>query len=119
MIEMLTAFLIVGLISGIAIVSYNFVYDISRDNYYRILKSNILLAGNDYFENHRGDIVGSQISVPLDRLVNGGYIDEIKDDKGNVCHDGEVIKYKGDDKKFHYELCIRCGEYINYPDICE
>ena len=118
-IEVLTAFLIVGLISGIGVVSYNFIYDITKDNYYRILKSHLLLAGNDYFENHRGEIVGSTLSVPIDRLVKGGYIDEIKDNRGNTCDNGKVIKYKGEDNKFHYELCIKCADYENYPDICE
>ena len=118
-IEMVVVLLIIGTISGIALVSYDFFHGVTEDRYYRILKNNLLLAGSDYFENHRGDFLGTTLTVSIDRLVTEGYIEEVKDSNNNVCEEGYVIKYKGNDNKFHYDLCMICGSYISYNDYCE
>ena len=117
--ELIIVFLIIGILTGTAITAYSSIFGVSEEKYYSLLKSNILLAGSDYFNNHRGDILGTTLTVSIERLVSDGYIEEIKDAQGNVCHDGTVIKYLGEDHQYHYDVCLKCGDFVNNNEYCE
>ncbi len=120
LIEMLAVIFIIGLLSGIGLVSYRSFFSSAEDSYYSSLENNILLAGNDYFEDHREDLPsGDNYSeIPLSTLIEGKYIDQVKDSKGKMCNNGKVYAYN-ENKKIRYEVClIQCGGYSSKGKYC-
>ena len=63
LIELLVAIVIIALLSGLGVVSYRSIFTTAEEKYYNAIESNLLLAGNDYFEDHRDELpVGSEYS---------------------------------------------------------
>lgn len=116
--ELLATIVIIAIISGIAIISYNSIFGNVRENYYITLEKNLLLSGSDYFESHREDLpINSYSMVSISDLINNKYITEVKDYKGNSCTSGDVFIYR-DNKtnNYEYEACLRC-ESDNYETV--
>ena len=120
LIEVLVVIIIIGLISGIGIVAYNAFFDTAKDKYYNSLESNMLLAGNDYFEDHRDLLpLGNDYSiVSLVTLIEDKYIDPVKDYDGKECLEGTVFAYR-ENNKFKYEACLKCENYESSGSFCE
>lgn len=114
MVELLVAFVIIAFILGIGVVSYRFIIDRIEANYYDTLEEELLLAGSDYFTNHREDKPLSGYSaIQIDELVGDKYIETLKDRKGNVCDRNDksrVYIYKTS-VGYGYEACLFCNEY--------
>jgi prepilin-type N-terminal cleavage/methylation domain-containing protein len=53
LVELLTAIVIIALLSGLGVISYQSFFKSAEERYYDVMESNIVLAGNDYFEDHR------------------------------------------------------------------
>ena len=120
LIELLVAIVLISLLSGIGIFSYQSLFKTGEDRYYDALESNILLAGNDYFEDHRDELpTGSNYSeVSLASLIDDKYIEPITDTKGNECREGSVFAYR-ESNKYKYEVCIvECGGYSSTGRYC-
>ena len=120
LIELLVAIVLISLLSGIGIFSYQSLFKTGEDRYYDALESNILLAGNDYFEDHRDELpTGSNYSeVSLANLIDSKYIEPITDTNGNVCREGSVFAYR-ENNKYKYEACIvECGGYSSTGRYC-
>ena len=119
LVELLIAIVIIALLSGMGIISYRSVFSTAEERYYNAIESNLLLAGNDYFEDHR-DILpaGSEYSsVSLADLIENKYIEEIVDTEGNLCSEGTVYAYR-ENNKFKYEVCLDCGGYKSDGKYC-
>ena len=118
--EMLAAFVIVALLIGIGVVSYNSVFGNASTSYYHTLESSLLLSGSDYFQDHREMLsANSYSSVSIKDLMDESYTDEIKDINGNLCLNGEVITYKDDNNRSQYEVCLKCGDYESTGKYCD
>lgn len=119
LVELLVVILIIGLIGAISVISYRSIFSTAEEKYYNAIESNLLLAGNDYFKDHREALpVGSEYSeVLLTDLIEAKYIEEVKDANGNTCTNGSVFVYREDDK-FKYVACLRCGEYSTDGKYC-
>ena len=87
---------------GIGVASYQSIMERVEKNYYATLEQDLLLAGNDYFSNHREDkpLTGYN-SVDITSLIGKEYIETLKENgyKGkiglggtNVFNDLKVIK---------------------------
>ena len=72
----------------------------SKEITYNTIENNVLLTGNDYFEDHRSQLpIGSEMSeVTLSDLVNGKYMEPVKDVDGNPCDEGTVYAYRENNK---------------------
>ena len=120
LIELLVSIVIISLLSGIGIFSYQALFKTGEEKYYDSLESNILLAGNDYFEDHRDELpTGSNYSeVSLASLIDSKYIEKITDTNGNVCREGSVFVYR-ENNKYRYEAClVDCGGYSSTGRYC-
>lgn len=107
--ELLVTLVIIALIAGIGVMSFNLIFGTSEERYYTALESSIRLAGNDYFLDHRdllptGDKVSS---VTIAQLVSEKYLEQPKTSTGYICNDGKVFVYK-ENNKYRYEACIEC-----------
>ena len=80
LVEVLVTIVIIGLLSGIGIIAYQSFFNTGEEKYFNALESDILLAGNDYFTDHRDELPsGNNISeVSLTDLINAKYIEELK-----------------------------------------
>ena len=119
LIELLAAIVIIALLGGIGIISYRTIFKTAEERYYSAIESNMMLAGNDYFEDHRSELpVGSEYKeVLLSTLVNSKYMEDVKDTKGNICTTGSVFAYR-ENNKYKYEACLTCGEYESQGRFC-
>jgi len=55
-IELLVTFVIITLVGGIGISSFNNIFSGVDKNYYQKLEQSLLLSENDYFESHREEL---------------------------------------------------------------
>lgn len=121
LVELLVTLVIIALLGGIGIISYQSFFNIGKEKYYSTLESGILLAGNDYYLDHR-DKLPSENSIEkisISDLEEGKYIEPVKDSKGNACTTGYVYAYRSNNK-YNYEVCLECedgykssGKYCN------
>ena len=111
LIELLVTIVIISLVGGIGAFSYQNFFNVGKNRYYDNLESSILLAGSDYFLDHRENLPteNSFKEVPVSRLVDEKYIEPIKDSKGKTCTKGRVLAYRNNGKYF-YEVCLECDE---------
>ena len=120
LVELLVSIVIISLLSGMGIIGYQSFFKTAEDRYFDALESSILLAGNDYFEDHRSELpVGNAYSeVSLASLVDAKYMEPITDTNGNECRNGSVFAYR-ENSKFKYEVCIvECGGYSSTGRYC-
>ena len=121
LIELLVSILIISLLSGITVYFSTTFYKTNEEKYYNAIESSILLAGNDYFQDHRDELpTGSNYSeVSLANLIDNKYIEPVTDTDGNTCRNGSVFAYR-ENNIFKYEVCIvECGEYSSSGRYCE
>ena len=119
-IELLVSFVIVALIAAIGIISYNAINKKVETSYYKTLEESLLLSGNEYFQAHREELpIHGSRSVSVENLVNGRYIEPIKDKNGNACTKGDVYIYRNSETNtFDYEVCLECGSYKSEGVYC-
>ena len=122
-IELLVGFLILALVSGIGIVSYNSITDRVEKNYYETMENELLLAGNEYFSNYRGNkpLTGYN-KVDISKLIDNKYIEKLKDTDGKECkvpnnEESSVYIYKNEND-YLYEVCLICNDYKSKGNYC-
>ena len=113
LIELIASMAILTIISVIGMFSFKGVLDNTSDKYYRMLESHLLLASNNYFQDIRPDSINGKSSVSIEHLVRRNYIGELKDKNGNICDDGEVIRYLDENHHYQYKICLKCDNYIS------
>jgi len=123
LIEMLVSFLILAVIGGIGIVSYNYIIGRVENNYYKTLESELLLAGNEYFNNHRGDKpIEGYNKVDINTLIESNYIETLKDHDGNICQISEneesSVYIYSSNEGYKYEVCLICNGYQSSGNYC-
>lgn len=120
LIELLAAILIISLLGGIGVVGYKRYFDVGKSRYYRTLESSVLLAGNDYFLDHRDELPSENYvsEVPITALVQGKYLEDVNDSKGNSCDSSKVYAYL-ENNKYNYEPCLICDDgYRSHGKYC-
>ncbi len=120
LVEVIVTIVIIALISGIGIIAYQSFFGTGEEKYYNALENDILLAGNDYFVDHRDDLpTGNRVSeVELSTLVNAKYLESVKDSKGNTCTNGKVYVYR-ENNQYMYEVCLDCNGYKSTGKYCD
>ena len=121
LVEVLVTIVIISLVSGIGVISYQTFFKTGEERYYNALESNLLLAGSDYFTDHRDQLpTGNEVNyVSLSKLIDNKYIEPVKDSDGNICTEGKVYAYR-ENNKFKYETCIiNCGGYSSKGKYCD
>ena len=126
LIELLAVIVIFGIISTIAVVSYNGYIDSSRMKAYEdaektmegAAKSLLTFCMTDELPNNQCEVVpstGTAIIITLDRLTGNGFMREVKDQKmGGVCTGAVRISNPGsasDNYNLEYDVCLKCSNY--------
>ena len=120
LIEILIVIVIIGLIGGIGVISFNTIFNNAENNYYKVLEKNILLSANDYIEDHREEIpVDEAKEILILELINSKYIEPLKDKNGNSCDGGKVYVYRNDNNKVDYKVCLVCNDYQSSGEYCD
>ena len=119
LVELLVTILIIAMISGLCVVTYNHLLNHSNPLFYQALEENIELAANDYILDHREKKpIGNELKeINLGDLENGKYVEKVIDIDGKKCN-GKIIVFK-ENKKYKYEVCLDCGEYKSSGPHCQ
>lgn len=116
--EIVLAICIFSLASSIAVISYFKFTDKIKEDYYRVLESNLTLSAESYFNENRGELpINDYKFVPIGDLVDNNYIEEVKDTNGDVCS-GYVYIYSNANNPYEYETCLKCADYASEGMYC-
>ena len=120
LVELLVVIVLISILGGIGFIALNKFLNIGKKNYYNSLENNILIAGNDYYIDHRYKLPDDDnlSEITLGDLVDSNYIEEIKDSEGNPCNNGKVYAYR-ENNKYVYEVCLICDNYQSDGKYCK
>ena len=121
LVELLATIIILGLLVTIAYVSVTSILDRGNDSYYESQENMLVLAGREYFADHRSELpkeIGDTSTVTLETLIKEKYIDPIKDKDENVCDEKNsgVTAQKITDRDFQYYGMLVCPNYTTKED---
>ena len=123
LVELLAVVTILGIISGIATISYNkYQQKVIMDSY-KTMESSAYSAAQNYIQQ-QGVVVpsdGSEIVITINTLVNSGLLSKLQDPKakGSFCHSGSSVKVKKQQSAgtklevYTYEVIIKCRDYTS------
>ena len=121
MIELLATIIILGLLVSLAYFGVRGILDRGNNSYYASQEDMLILAGREYYADHRGELpkdVGKTASVTLETLINESYIDPIKDRNENDCNKKttSVTVQKITERDYQYYTTLTCDEYETTED---
>ena len=76
LVEILVAILILGILSGLAVVSVSSMLQTAKEDYYDTIEKTIILAAQNYYGDHRGSLprdVGQKRRVTIETLIEYNY----------------------------------------------
>ena len=116
LIEILATVTILGVLSVVAMVSVNKIIQNAKETHYTNAEDQLELAGQSYVQQHRSALpkaVGQKVKIPMEKLVNTNYIEQIKDYSDNGCDMKnsyvQVFKYSQSD--YSYVAYLDCPVY--------
>ena len=118
LIEILAAITILGIITGIAIVSVTKIIADGKKEHYDTAEENLSLAGQSYVQQNRAALpkaIGQKKIVQLSTLVDSKYIQPIKDysDKDCDLSKSYVQVYKYSQSDYSYVAYLECPGYTS------
>ncbi len=122
LLELLATIIILGLLTTIVIGVILPLLNRGNDEYYKNQENMLVLAARDYFADHRSRLpkeIGETSTVTLKELIEGKYIDPIKDKEGVDCdfEKSTVVVQKITDKDYQYYVTLVCnGDNDNEED---
>lgn len=87
-VELLAAIVIMGLLSGLAIVSIRFLLNKAEKEYYKAQESEIIMAAKSYTQDNRNHLpkrVGLKTQIFLSTLQEKKYIGDVVDRSKKKC----------------------------------
>ena len=119
LLELLATIIILGLLTTIVIAGILPLLNRGNNEYYNSQEDMIILAARDYFTDYRSRLpkeIGETSSVTLKELIDGKYIDPIKDRNDNDCdyENSTVVVQKITEKDYQYYVTLICDNDNNY-----
>ena len=116
LIEILAAITILGILTGIAVVSVTKIIQNGKEEHYNTAEENLTLAGQSYAQQNRDVLpkaIGQKTKVSLQTLVDSNYIQPIKDYSDNDCdlEKSYVQIYKYSQTDYSYVAYLECPNY--------
>lgn len=94
LVELLATIVIIGIVSGIGIVSYNAIRANINKDFYENQKETISLAAQTYLQSNtskRPGSVGATKEITLKELIDNNFIEPVKDPHDEVCNANKTI----------------------------
>ena len=88
LVELLAAIVIMGILSGIAVVGVTFLLNKAEKEYYKAQESEVIMAAKSYTQDNRSFLpkrVGQKNQVYLKTLQNKKYIGDVLDRNKKKC----------------------------------
>ena len=119
LLELLATIIILGLLTTIVVGAILPLLNRGNNEYYNSQEDMIILAARDYFTDYRSRLpkeIGETSSVTLKELIDGKYIDSIKDRNDNDCdyENSTVVVQKITEKDYQYYVTLICDNDNNY-----
>lgn len=114
LVELLAVIVLLGIISTVAVVSFNSMQEKSKKEYYDKQRELIILSAKDYFTTNRSELpkeVGTIKSVSLTKLIDDSYIDNVISYDKNECtyNDSNASVVLTDTGTYSYNAYLVCG----------
>ena len=115
-VELLAAIVIMGLLSGLAIVSIRFLLNKAEKEYYKAQESEIIMAAKSYTQDNRNHLpkrVGLKTQIFLSTLQEKKYIGDVVDRSKKKCFPEQsyVQVYRYDKNHYSYVVNLVCDRY--------
>lgn len=119
LIELLVTIVIIGMITGLCVVTYTELINHSNPLFYESVEENIELAASDYLLDHRDKtpVNGGTTEINLGDLEDAKYVEKVIDVDGNKCN-GKIIVFR-EKNRYKYEVCLDCGKYKSSGPHCK
>ena len=119
LLELLATIIILGLLTTIVIAGILPLLNRGNNEYYATQEEMLVLAARDFFTDFRSRLpkeIGETSTVTLKELIDGKYIDPIKDRNDNDCdyENSTVVVQKITAKDYQYYVTLICDNDNNY-----
>lgn len=120
-VELLVTIVILGILTSIVYISVSSILDEGEETYYSNQENMLILAGREYFADHRGKLpkkISETASVTLKTLIEEKYIGKIKDRKDKDCNyeESTVVVQKISSNDYKYYASLKCEDYSTDKD---
>ena len=118
LVELLAAIVIMGILTGIGIVSVTYLISRSEKEYYKAQESEIVMAAKSYTQDNRGFLpkrVGQKNQIYLKTLQDKKYIGEVLDRNKKKCDPDRsyVQVYRYSKNNYSYVVNLVCDSYTS------
>ena len=120
-VELLAAIVIMGLLSGLAIVSIRFLTNKAEKEYYKAQESEVVMSAKSYTQDNRNYLpkrVGMKRQIYLSTLQDKKYIGDVVDRSKKKCDPTKsyVQVYRYDKNHYNYVVNLVCDRYKSSED---
>ena len=120
-VELLAAIVIMGLLSGLAIVSIRFLTNKAEKEYYKAQESEVIMSAKSYTQDNRNYLpkrVGMKRQIYLSTLQDKKYIGDVVDRSKKKCDPTKsyVQVYRYDKNHYNYVVNLVCDRYKSSED---
>ena len=118
LVELLAAIVIMGILSGIAVVGVTFLLNKAEKEYYKAQESEVIMAAKSYTQDNRSFLpkrVGQKNLVYLKTLQNKKYIGDVLDRNKKKCDPDRsyVQVYRYNKNNYSYVVNLVCDKYTS------
>lgn len=118
LVELLAAIVIMGILTGIGIVSVTYLINKTEKEYYKAQESEIIMAAKSYTQDNRGFLpkrVGQKNQIYLKTLQSKKYIGEVLDRNKKKCDPDRsyVQVYRYSKNNYSYVVNLVCDSYTS------
>ena len=118
LVELLAAIVIMGILTGIGVVSVTYLINKTEKEYYKAQESEIIMAAKSYTQDNRSFLpkrVGQKNQVYLKTLQDKKYIGEVIDRNKKICDPNQsyVQVYRYSKNDYSYVVNLVCDGYTS------
>ena len=118
LVELLAAIVIMGILTGVGIVSVTYLINKTEKEYYKAQESEIIMAAKSYTQDNRSFLpkrVGQKNQVYLKTLQDKKYIGEVIDRNKKICDPNQsyVQVYRYSKNDYSYVVNLVCDGYTS------
>ena len=118
LVELLAAIVIMGILSGIAVVGVTFLLNKAEREYYKAQESEVIMAAKSYTQDNRSFLpkrVGQKNQIYLKTLQDKKYIGDVLDRNKKKCDPDRsyVQVYRYNKNNYSYVVNLVCDKYTS------